>query len=63
VIQGAREQHQRVGAMTTRTASWLAWSLAALSMVMFLASVAFFVLTRAAPAEAPSRMVTRSYKN
>jgi hypothetical protein len=45
--------------MSTRTASWLAWSLAALSMVMFLASVAFFVLTRAAAqAEAPSTLVT-----
>ena len=44
--------------MSTRAASWLAWSLAALSMVMFLASVAFFVLTRAAQAEAPSSLVT-----
>jgi hypothetical protein len=35
--------------MSRRTASWLAWSLAALSMVMFLASVAFFVLIRSAP--------------
>jgi hypothetical protein len=44
--------------MSRRTASWLAWSVAALSMVMFLASVAFFVLTRAAQAEAPSSLVT-----
>src|SRR3712207_2688144 len=44
--------------MSRRTTSWLAWSLAALSMVMFLASVAFFVLTRAAQAEAPSSLVT-----
>ena len=44
--------------ISRRTASWLAWSLAALSMVMFLASVAFFVLTRAAQAEAPSSLVT-----
>ncbi len=44
--------------MSLRTASWLAWSLAALSMVMFLASVAFFVLIRAAAqAEAPSSLV------
>ena len=43
--------------MSRRTASWLAWSLAALSMVMFLASVAFFVLTRAAQAEAPSSLL------
>jgi hypothetical protein len=45
--------------MSTRTASWLAWSLAALSVVMFLASVPFFVLTQAAAqAEAPSSLVT-----
>jgi hypothetical protein len=44
--------------MSRRTASWLAWSLAALSMVMFLASVAFFVLTRAAQTEAHSSLVT-----
>ena len=44
--------------MTTRASSWLAWSLAALSMVMFLATVAFFVLIRAAQAEAPSSLVT-----
>src|SRR5918998_1086852 len=44
--------------MSSRTASWLAWSLAALSVVMFLASVAFFVLTRAAQAEAHSTLVT-----
>jgi hypothetical protein len=44
--------------MSTCTASWLAWSLAALSMVMFLASVAFFVLTRAAQAEDPTSLVT-----
>src|SRR5215204_7136648 len=28
--------------MRTRTVAWLAWTLAGLSMVMFLASVAFF---------------------
>jgi hypothetical protein len=44
--------------MSRRTASWLAWSLAALSMVMFLANVAFFVLTRVAQAEATSSLVT-----
>jgi hypothetical protein len=44
--------------MSRRAASWLAWSLAALSMVMFLASVAFFVLIRAAQAEAPSSLAT-----
>ncbi|MDQ4128863.1 MAG: hypothetical protein M3151_13105 [Actinomycetota bacterium] len=44
--------------MSTRSAAWLAWSLAALSIVMFVASIAFFVLTRAAQAEAPSSLVT-----
>ena len=44
--------------MSHRTAAWLAWSLAALSLVMFLATVAFFVLVRAAQAEAPGSLVT-----
>jgi hypothetical protein len=44
--------------MNAHGATWLAWSLAALSMVMFLASVAFFVLARAGQAEAPSSLVT-----
>src|SRR3712207_676370 len=39
--------------MSTRTASWLAWSLAGLSVVMFLASVALYVFARAAQ-EAPT---------
>jgi hypothetical protein len=43
--------------MSTRTASWLAWPLAALSLIFFLASVVFFVLIRAAQAEAPSSLV------
>ena len=45
--------------MSTRAAARLAWSLAALSIVIFLASVAFFfLLTRAAQAEAPSSLAT-----
>jgi hypothetical protein len=44
--------------MSTRVAAWLAWSLAGLSVAMFVASVALFVLTRAAQAEAPSSLVT-----
>jgi hypothetical protein len=44
--------------MGTRSAAWLAWTLAALSVVMFLSTVAFFVLVRAAQAEAPSNLVT-----
>ena len=54
----ANEQGRGIGGISPRAAAWLAWSLAALSMVMFLASVAFFVLTRAAQAEAPSSLVT-----
>ena len=45
--------------MSPRAAARLAWSLAALSVVMFLASVVFFfVLTRDAQAEAPNSLVT-----
>ena len=51
--RGAREQDQRVGGISTRTATWLAWSLAALSVVMFVVSVTFYVLVRAEQ-EAPS---------
>ena len=51
--RGAREQDQRVGGISTHTATWLAWSLAALSVVMFVVSVAFYVLVRAEQ-EAPS---------
>src|SRR5215211_3879118 len=35
--------------MSTRAASWLAWSLAGLSVAMFVASVALWVLARSAP--------------
>jgi hypothetical protein len=58
VATDANEQGRGIGGISPRAAAWLAWSLAALSMVMFLASVAFFVLTRAAQAEAPSSVVT-----
>jgi hypothetical protein len=44
--------------MSPRAAAWLAWTLAALSVVMFLSTVTFFVLLRAAQAEAPSNLVT-----
>ena len=39
--------------MSIRTAAWLAWSLAGLSVVMFVVGVALYVLARAAQ-EAPS---------
>jgi hypothetical protein len=35
--------------MSARTAAWLAWSLAALSVAMFVTSVALYVLARSAP--------------
>jgi hypothetical protein len=35
--------------LSRRTAAWLAWSLAGLCMAMFVASLAFYVLTRSAP--------------
>jgi len=44
--------------MSSRAAAWLAWSLAALSMVIFLVSIAFIVLVRAAQAEAPGGLAT-----
>jgi len=47
--------------MSTHSAAWLAWTLAALSAVMFWANVAFFVLVRSAQAEASSGLATRRY--
>jgi hypothetical protein len=44
--------------MNSRAASWLAWSLAGLSMAMFLASVALYVLARSA--QSPGDRVTAS---
>jgi hypothetical protein len=49
VTEGARQQGQGVGRLSRRTAAWLAWSLAGLCMAMFVASLAFYVLTRSAP--------------
>jgi hypothetical protein len=48
VTQRASEQGRRVGGISTRAGSWLAWSLAGLSVAMFLASVALYVLARSA---------------
>jgi hypothetical protein len=58
VTQGTSQQDRGVGRANTRAASWLAWTLAGLSVAMFLASVAFIVLIRAAQAEAPGGLVT-----
>jgi hypothetical protein len=32
--QGAREQRQGIGAMSTRTAAWLAWAVCAISLAV-----------------------------
>jgi MFS-type transporter involved in bile tolerance (Atg22 family) len=53
VTQGAREQGRGVGKMSTRASAWLAWSLASLSVAMFLASVIVYVLVRSSQ-EGPS---------
>src|SRR5918992_4668440 len=42
--------------MRPRAASWLAWSLASLSLAMFVVSLALYVLIRAAQAEAPGSL-------
>ena len=44
VKRGAGEQERRVSVRSTRTASWLAFSLAGLCVAMFLASIVVHVL-------------------
>ena len=46
VTEGAREQSRGVGGMSRRTATWLEWSLGALSVAMFVAAVVLYFLTR-----------------
>jgi hypothetical protein len=59
VTEGAREQQGRgVSRISTRAASWLAWSLAALCVAMFVALIAVYVLLRSTP-QAPSGLGTR----
>src|SRR5918997_6691426 len=41
---GTSEQGREVSGMRTRASAWLAWSLAGLSLAVFLASGAFYVL-------------------
>jgi hypothetical protein len=48
VTERAREQDRRVGGTSHRAAAWLAWSLAALSVAMFLVSVALWIFARSA---------------
>jgi hypothetical protein len=42
---GAREQHREVARVSHRAATWLAWSLAGLSLTMAAASVALYIAT------------------
>ncbi|HZG63204.1 MAG TPA: hypothetical protein VEY13_06795, partial [Rubrobacteraceae bacterium] len=44
MTSGTSEQEQGVGRISSRGTSWLAWSLAALSVVMFVGSGALWVL-------------------
>jgi hypothetical protein len=53
VTEGARELDQAVDGMNHRTATWLAWSLTALTMVLVCCAVAFGVIYRDAPQELP----------
>jgi hypothetical protein len=48
VTEGARQQKRVVGGLSYRGASWLAWSIAALCVVMFFASGVLAVLARSA---------------
>jgi hypothetical protein len=47
--------------MSTRASAWLAWSLAALSVAMFLASAALYFLDRSA--QSPGYWVTPTRRN
>jgi hypothetical protein len=49
VTERIRERSRGTAGSSTRAASWLAWSLAGLSVAMFVASVAFYILSRSAP--------------
>ncbi len=49
MTEGTRQQERGFGRANTRAASWLAWSLATLSVAMFAAGVTLFVLARLAP--------------
>ena len=53
MTQGAREQGQEIGEMSTRIAAWLAWALWALSLAAVAVSVAFQVMNASTPTEAP----------
>ena len=58
MTQGARAQGRVTPRLNTRTAARLAWSLAGLSVAMFLSIVALYVLIRSTP-QVPSSVSTR----
>ena len=58
MTEGAREQGPEGAGSNTRASSWLAWSLAGLSLTMFLTTVAFYV--RARSVQYPGNWVTVS---
>src|SRR5215210_7065900 len=58
MTEAARKQKRGVGGISTRTASSLAWSLAGLSVAMFLAIIALYALLRSAP-QVPSSLGTK----
>ena len=45
MMEGAREKGRGVDRIRRHTAAWLAWTLAGLSVVMFVASIVLHVLT------------------
>jgi hypothetical protein len=48
VTEGTKDQDRGVGRKSSRTAAWLAWSLAAVSLVLLLAGITLFYLSRSA---------------
>jgi hypothetical protein len=46
VTEGTKGRDRRVGGISTRAASWLAWSLCALSVLLCAASIVLYVATR-----------------
>ena len=44
-MEGAREEGRGIGGMSCRTASWLAWSLATLSLVLCVAATSLYLAT------------------
>ncbi len=45
-MEGASEQGREIGGMGPRSASWLAWSLAGLALVLCAVSIALYVAAR-----------------